>query len=88
MDYFVETAKGNQYPIDWIGVSSFDDQLRFELVDGADYIREAFEVFSNPEQTKTLVRHCFEDDRKFEDFIKFTGMDIRNKKNLVISLSR
>ena len=88
---YLRTKKSCYYPIEWIGVADFDGFLRFELKEGAEYVKEIFDVFTNPEQTQEIMRTCmgFESfERLFEGYTKFKGLSLKDNGNIVVTLSK
>lgn len=92
---FLKTNSGKLYEINWIGVADFDGVLRFELTDMAYYsenpellINHIVSVFTNPEETKKLIRVFpeLQDEKIFNGFTKFKGLDMKSDDNIVISL--
>lgn len=69
----LKTATGKEFEIGWIGVSELDGSLRFEVM-GANMF-ELITVFIRPEETATLTRIFDEDEKVFDGFTVFKGVD-------------
>ena len=78
------TAQGKHLTVDWIGVSTIDGALRFELVGST--LQAAFSVFSNPEETAKLTRIWDKDRKTFEGFTALKGMDRQFNGNIIVAL--
>lgn len=70
----LRTATGKTFQIDWIGVSTLDGSLRFEVVGDVNMF-ELISVFIQPEETATLTRVFDEDEKTFSGFTDFKGVD-------------
>ena len=78
------TAQGTEIPITWIGISELDGSLRFETTE--TNMAMLFSVFSDPEQTRTLIRVFDEDRRIFEGYTGFKGIERMGTGNIVVRL--
>ncbi len=80
------TAKGVELSIDWIGISDFDGSLRFEVL--SDDMNLLYGIFTDPEQTGTLTRVYDEEQKVYEGFTAFKGIEKMASNNIVVRLMR
>ena len=78
------TAKGTEFPIHWIGISDFDGSLRFEVL--SDDMDMLYRVFTDPGQTQTLTRVFDGDEKTFEGFTVFKGIEQMQPGCIVVRL--
>ncbi len=79
------TANGVSFPISWIGISDFDGSLRFEVL--SDDMDVLDRVFTDPEHTKTLTRVFDGDEKSFEGFTVFKGIERMGTGSIVVRLN-
>ncbi len=80
------TANNTEFPISWIGVSDFDGSLRFEVL--SDDMNTLYCVFSDPGQTKTLTKIFDGDEKTFEGFTVFKGIEQMQPGCIVVRLMK
>ena len=80
----VNTSKGYEIPVNWIGVSDFDGSLRFETPETD--LATLFTVFSDPAHTAVLTRIFDEDEKTFSGFTAFKGLERMGTGATVIRL--
>ena len=79
------TAKGTEFPISWIGISDFDGSLRFEVL--SEDIHLLYGVFTDPEQTRVLTRVHDGEQRRYEGFTVFKGIEQMQPGCIVVRLN-
>ena len=65
-------------PVTWIGISEFDNSLRFEVPTGCGYgIKYLFSIFSNSDDPdlQTITRVCCDTERTFSGWTIFKGIE-------------
>lgn len=80
------TANGGSFPISWIGISDFDGSLRFEVL--SDDMNALYRVFTDPEHTQTLTRIFDGDEKTFEGFTVFKGIEQMQHGCIVVRLMK
>lgn len=79
------TATGKELTVNWCGVSTIDFTLRFGTSDWS--MAELFQVFTNQEETSTLI-HMFDSyETKYEDYTVFRGVDLKPDGEIVVALN-
>ena len=82
----LETALGTVLPLSWIGISDFDGSLRFEVL--SDDMNTLYRIFTDPEQTKALTRVFDGDEKTFEGYTAFKGIERMGTGNIVVRLMK
>ena len=82
----IETAQGTSFPINWIGISDFDGSLRFEVL--SDDMNLLYGIFIDPEQTRVITRVYDEEQKIYEGFTAFKGIEKMASNNIVVRLMR
>ncbi len=82
----ITTAKGIEFPINWIGISDFDGSLRFEVL--SDDMNLLYGIFIDPEQTRVITRVYDEEQKIYEGFTAFKGIEKMASNNIVVRLMR
>ncbi len=80
------TANNTEFPISWIGVSDFDGSLRFEVL--SNDMDVLYRIFTDPEHTKTLTRVFDGDEKTFEGYTAFKGIERMGTGSIVVRLLR
>ncbi len=80
------TANNTELPISWIGISDFDGSLRFEVL--SDDMDVLYRIFTDPEQTKTLTRIFDGDEKSFEGYTVFKGIERMGTGNIVVRMMK
>ena len=80
------TANNTEFPISWIGISDFDGSLRFEVL--SDDIDALYRVFTDPRQTQTLTRVFDGDEKTFEGYTAFKGIERMGTGTIVVRLMK
>ncbi len=80
------TAQGTELPISWIGISDFDGSLRFEVL--SDDMNLLYGVFTDPEQTRVLTRVYDGEQRRYEGFTAFKGIERMGRDTIVVRLMK
>ena len=80
------TANNTEFPISWIGISDFDGSLRFEVL--SDDMNTLYNIFTDPEQTKALTRIFDGDEKSFEGFTVFKGIERMGTGNIVVRMMK
>ena len=82
----LRTVNNIEFPISWIGISDFDGSLRFEVL---SYDMDVlYSIFTDPEQTKTLTRIFDGDEKSFEGFTVFKGIERMGTGNIVVRMMK
>ena len=84
----LRTNSNKEYPIEWVGISDFDGCLRFEVPEAADRMAELFSVFTDPAETEMLTRVFDEDERVFQGYTGFKGLDLKPSGSVVLALMK
>ena len=80
------TGTEKTFNINWAGVSSFDNDLKISINDDLSFL-EAASIFGDPEETKTLIQKMDKTEmQRYENFTLLKGIEIRHKKEMVITL--
>ena len=79
------TAKGIEFPIHWIGISDFDGSLRFEVL--SNDMSLLYGIFTDPEQTRVLTRVYDGEQRRYEGFTVFKGIEKMQPGCIVVRLN-
>ena len=79
------TAQNKEFPISWIGISDFDGSLRFEVF--SDDMDVLYRVFTDPVQTQTLTRVFDGDEKSFEGYTAFKGIEKMADSAIVVRLN-
>ena len=80
------TANNTEFPISWIGISDFDGSLRFEVL---SYDMDVlYNIFTDPVETKTLTRIFDGDEKTFEGFTVFKGIERMGTGCIVVRLMK
>ena len=82
----LRTSNNVTLPIEWIGVSDFDGSLRFETTE-TDMPR-LFAIFNDKEETAVLTRVYDEDEKVYNGFTAFKGIERMASGNTVVRLMR
>ena len=82
----LRTSNNTEFPISWIGISDFDGSLRFEVL--SDDLQTLYKTFTNTEFTKTLTRVFDGDEKTFEGYTVFKGIERMAEHAIVIRLMR
>ena len=80
----LRTVNNIEFPISWIGISDFDGSLRFEVL--SDDMAMLYRVFTDPEQTRALTRVFDGDEKTFEGFTIFKGIERMQPGSIVVRL--
>ena len=80
------TAKGMEFPIHWIGISDLDGSLRFEVL--SEDLHLLYGVFTDPEQTCILTRVYDEEQRSYEGFTAFKGIEKMSPYQIIVRLMK
>lgn len=80
------TAQNTEFPISWIGISDFDGSLRFEVL--SDDMAMLYRVFTDPEQTRALTRVFDGEEKTFEGFTVFKGIERMGTGTIVVRLMK
>ena len=81
----LRTANNTEFPISWIGISDFDGSLRFEVL--SDDMQTLYNTFTNTEFTKTLTRVFDGDEKSFEGYTAFKGIERMADNAIVVRLN-
>ena len=82
------TATGKEFQIAWIGISELDGSLRFEVVGDVNMFA-LISTFIQPTETATLTRVWDGNERAFEGFTEFKGVDKKfGDGGIVVALMR
>ena len=84
----IETAKGEEFSVDWCGQSTIDFALRFAVV-GSD-MQTIMTTFMDPEETVKLTHYIDDMGNKAEyrKFTVFRGVDLKPDNSIVVSLMK
>ena len=82
----LRTAQNTKFPISWIGISDFDGSLRFEVL--SDDMQTLYNIFINTEFTKTLTRVFDGDEKTFEGYTAFKGIERMGTGTIVVRLMK
>ena len=84
----LRTATGKTYQIAWIGISELNGSLRFEVVGDVNMFA-LISTFIQPTETATLTRVWDGNERAFEGFTEFKGVDKKfGDGGIVVALMR
>lgn len=78
------TATGRTFNIVWIGLSTVDHALRFEIKN-LDII-SAFQIFSDTTETETLTHIFDETETVYTGYTKLQGLDAGQNNRIVVSM--
>lgn len=81
----IVTATGKEFTIDWCGPSTIDFALRFGVPDGN--MAELLLIFTNQEETETLIHHFDEHETVFTGYTIFKGVDLKADGEIVVALN-
>lgn len=79
------TATKKEFSVKWCAVSTFDNALRFEVVNSP--IANILSVVMNPEETETLICVFDEDETVFTGYTQFKGVE-QMRGSVIVSLAR
>lgn len=77
------TATKKEFTVKWCGVSTFDNALRFEVVNST--MANILPVVMNPEETETLTYMFDEDKMVFIGYTQFKGIE-QLRGSVIVSL--
>ena len=83
------TEMSFKIPVSWIGVSDFDNSLRFEVPAGCGYgIHYLFSVFSNENDPdlQTITRVAYDTEKAFNGWTVFKGIEKMNNGGIVVRM--
>lgn len=80
------TATGKEFNVEWLGLSTIDNVLRFAVKDSD--MATVLSVFTDPEETASLVYVIDNMNNKTEyySFTTFKGVDLLPGNSIVVSL--
>ena len=77
------TATKKEFSVKWCAVSTFDNALRFEVVNST--MANILSVVMNPEETETLTYMFDEDKMVFIGYTQFKGIE-QLRGSVIVSL--
>lgn len=81
----IRTATGKEIIVNWCGVSTIDFALRFGVPNGN--MMELIRIFTNPEETQTLIHLFDEEEIVHTGFTIFKGVDLKPDGEIVVALN-
>lgn len=80
------TAKGKKFNVEWLGLATIDNVLRFALI-GSD-MATVLGVFTDPEETSLLIHviDTMNNRTEYRNFTAFKGVDLNHDNSIVVSL--
>ena len=78
------TATKKEFSVKWCAVSTFDNALRFEVVNSP--IANILSVVMNPEETETLTCVFDKDETVFTGYTQFKGVEVM-RGSVIVSLT-
>lgn len=78
------TATKKEFSVKWCALSTFDNALRFEVVNSP--IANILSVVMNPEETETLTCVFDEDETVFTGYTQFKGVE-QMRGSVIVSLT-
>ena len=82
----VRLKTGEEYPAEWIGISELDGSLRMSITDGD--LAELFQTFNRKEKTETITRIFDEDEKSYEGYTGFKGIERFANGNVVVRMEK
>lgn len=79
----IKTATGKEYSITAAAVGSIDGAFRVWIVNGV--IADLISVFTNPEETKTLVENFDGVEKTFSGYTVFLGIAIAQETMITLA---
>lgn len=79
------TAKDNEIPIRWCGLSTIDFALRFEVKNEMS-MAEVITIFMDKEETATLTHVFDEHETVYTGYTQFRGVDLKPGGSIVVAL--
>lgn len=79
------TATGKEFQVSWCGPSTIDLALRFGVPNGN--MTELLQIFTNSEETVTLIHQFDENEAVFTGYTIFKGVDLKVDGEIVVALN-
>ena len=80
------TAKNKEFDVSWLGVSTVDGALRFEVT-GSD-VDTIHSTFRDPEQTAILTEVKGTTEKEYAGYTDYRGFDKKYDGSIVVALNR